>query len=75
MTHEEFMDIKPTVLGALSESPRKPDELIGELTDKGFEDTQIRNAVWWLIDEGMLRFSSGWKLEAIPQRDDVAVIN
>ncbi|MCY4653303.1 MAG: hypothetical protein OXC95_09085 [Dehalococcoidia bacterium] len=75
MTRQEFMDIKPTVLGALRESPRKPDELIGELTDIGFEDTQIRNAVWWLIDEGMLRFSSGWKLEVIPQTDDAPVIN
>lgn len=75
MTHEEFMDIKPTVLGALKESPRKPDDLIGELTDKGFDDIQIRNAVWWLIDEGMLQFSSGWKLEAIPQTDDAPVIN
>ena len=75
MTHEEFTDIKPTVLGALRESPRKPDELIDELIGEGFEDTQIRNAVWWLIDEGMLRFSSGWKLEAIHQADDVPVIN
>ena len=72
MTHEEFIELKPTILKALRGSPRKPDELIDELVEQGLKDADIRDAVWWLIDEGRLSFSRGWKLEAIPQMEETS---
>ena len=71
MTRDEFRDISPKVLEALGDSPRKPSELIDVLTREGLEDTQIRGAVWWMIDEGMVRFRR-LKLEAVRHdMDDV----
>ena len=75
MTREEFIAIRPKVLKALGDSPRKPSELIDELLNEDLEDAEIRNAVWWMIDEGMVRFRR-LKLEAIPQNaEDVPAAN
>ncbi|MCY4651938.1 MAG: hypothetical protein OXC95_02100 [Dehalococcoidia bacterium] len=76
MTREEFVAIRLRVLQALGDSPRKPDELLNELLDEGLEDAEIRDAVWWMISEGMVRFSRGLRLEAIPRHtEDVPATN
>ena len=77
MTREEFIAIRPKVLQALGDSPRKPSELIEQLLeeDEGLEDTQVRNTVRWMIGEGMVRFRK-LRLEAIPQNtEDVLATN
>ncbi len=71
MTRKEFDDIKPRLLDILRDvSPVPPRELLDELVKYGeLPDSEARNAIWRLIDDGDIRLSLDRRFEVtVPQR-------
>ena len=71
MTREEFNDIRPKLLDIIQSSPPlAPRDLLDKLIKIGhLSDSQARDAIGRLIDDGDLRFSRSRKFEiAVPQR-------
>ena len=76
MTNEDFAAIRPKVLAILGETPRKATDLISELAEQGHEKDSVKDAVWWMIDDGHLCFSRGWKLRVInDDQEGISVSN
>ena len=72
MTREEFDMIRPQIVDILANlSPLTPHELLDALTSDlrlQLQDSDARNAIWRLIDDGDIRLSLDRKFEvAIPQ--------
>ena len=72
MTREEFDIIRPQIVDILANlSPLTPHELLDALTSDPqlqLQDSDARNAIWRLIDDGDIRLSLDRKCEvAIPQ--------
>ena len=72
MTREEFDIIRPQIVDILANlSPLTPHELLDALTSDPqlqLQDSDARNAIWRLIDDGDIRLSLDRKFEvAIPQ--------
>ncbi len=72
MTREEFEAIKPRILCILERKPAlAPQELLDVLksdVELQLQDSGARNAIWRLIDDGVIRLSLDRKFEvAVPQ--------
>ena len=71
MKRGDFDNIKPAILSILTDSPPlSPIELLNKLTGEAdLSDSEARNAIWRLIDDGEIRLGLDRKFEvAVPQR-------
>lgn len=56
--------IETDLMKQLSKSPkpRKPDEFIQEMQGLGYPESDVRMAIWLLVDRGYIEFTSDWNL-------------